>query len=290
MLAVVHDQQQLARPQILDHRRLDAEALLLLQPQRRRDSVAHRCTVVERGEFAEPHAVAEALLVASGGLEGEPRLADAADAGQRHQRALGAGRPLTRSTSRSRPTKLVARRGRSGVAAEVAPTRRPAVRPQHWQSRSPSRICWCTSRSGGLGIDAQLLDEPVAHLPVGVERVGLPAAAVLGEHQLPGQAFVERVGVQRRGELAEQLGVPSGAQRGVVAVQYDGKPFGFAGRCGRRSTHGVSSAANGSPRHRSSALSNRAAASGGSAVRAGLRRPSAGSGAGRPTTASVVST
>jgi hypothetical protein len=45
------------------------------------------------------------------------------------------------------------------------------------------------------GIDAQLVDESFAHLPVGLEGVGLPAAAVLGEHQVPGQAFVERMGV-----------------------------------------------------------------------------------------------
>ena len=37
------------------------------------------------------------------------------------------------------------------------------------------------------GVDAQLLDEPLAHQAIGVERVGLPAAAVLGEHQLTGQ-------------------------------------------------------------------------------------------------------
>ena len=30
----------------------------------------------------------------------------------------------------------------------------------------------------------------------GVERIGLPATAVLGQHQLPGQAFVERVSLQ----------------------------------------------------------------------------------------------
>ena len=88
VLAVVHDEQQLARPQILDHGLLDAEALLLLQPQRRGDGVAHRGAVVERRELAEPHAVAEAVLLARCDLEREPGLADAADPGQGHQRAL----------------------------------------------------------------------------------------------------------------------------------------------------------------------------------------------------------
>ena len=88
MLTVVNDEQQFSRPQVLDHRRVDAETLLLLQLQRRRHRVAHRCTVVERCEFAEPRAVAEALLVTSRGLEGKPRLADSTDAGQCHKRAL----------------------------------------------------------------------------------------------------------------------------------------------------------------------------------------------------------
>ena len=78
-------------------------------------------------------------------------------------------------------------------------------------------------------IDTELVDEPFAHLPIGVESVGLPAAAVLGQHQLPCQALVERVGLQSRSELAEQIGVPSGAQRGVVAIQRDRKPLHLKG-------------------------------------------------------------
>ena len=88
MLAVVHHQQQFACPQVLDHGGFDIEALLLLQPQCRRDCVADRRSVVERRELAEPRAVAEALLFAAGGLEGEPGLADAADTGQRHKRTF----------------------------------------------------------------------------------------------------------------------------------------------------------------------------------------------------------
>ena len=91
VLAIVHDQQQLACPQILDDGLLDAEALLLLQPQSRRDGMAHRGAVVERREFADTHAVTEAVLLARCGLEGEPGLADAADPGQRDQRALAQG-------------------------------------------------------------------------------------------------------------------------------------------------------------------------------------------------------
>ena len=78
-------------------------------------------------------------------------------------------------------------------------------------------------------IDAELVDEPFAHLSIGVESVGLPAAAVLGQHQLPCQALVEGVGLQSRSELAEQVGVPSGAQRGVVAIQRDRKPLHLKG-------------------------------------------------------------
>ena len=224
VLAIVHDQQQLACPQILDHGRLDAEALLLLQPQSGRDGMGHRGAVVERREFADTHAVAEAVLLARCGLEGEPGLADAADPGQRDQRALAQGGGNAQH--------LVLAPDEAGRAPWQA-GRRPAnreyrrLRNTRWGFAVEDLLVHPAQRRAG--IDAQLVDESFAHLPVGLEGVGLPAAAVLGEHQLPGQAFVERMGVQCRGELHEQLCVSSCAERDVVAVQCDGKPLGLQG-------------------------------------------------------------
>jgi hypothetical protein len=51
------------------------------------------------------------------------------------------------------------------------------------------------SAQSRAGFNAQLVYEPVAHLPVGVERVGLPSTAVLGNHQLTGHAFIQRIGL-----------------------------------------------------------------------------------------------
>ena len=79
VLAVVHDQQQRARPQKLDHGGLDAKALLLLQPQRRGNGVIDGRTVIERRELAEARAVVELLLESAGDLEGQSGLSDPAD-------------------------------------------------------------------------------------------------------------------------------------------------------------------------------------------------------------------
>ena len=92
VLAVVHHQQHRARPQKLDHGGLDAEALLLLQPQCRSDGVTDSRTVIERSELAERCAVVELFFQPTGDLEGQSGLSDAADAGQRHQRTARQGR------------------------------------------------------------------------------------------------------------------------------------------------------------------------------------------------------
>ena len=81
----------------------------------------------------------------------------------------------------------------------------------------------------GAGINAQLLDKPLTHQPIGLERPCLPAAAVLGEHQLSRQAFVQWVRLRRHHELTEQVRVPPRLQRGVVAIQCDRNPFRFNG-------------------------------------------------------------
>src|SRR6476661_6286219 len=72
-------------------------------------------------------------------------------------------------------------------------------------------------------IDAQFFDESLTHLPIRLERLRLPTTAVLGEHQLTGDTFIQRMPLQRRRELTEQLLVPPDVQESVVSVQFSRK-------------------------------------------------------------------
>ena len=146
VLTVVDHQQQFARPQVLDHRLLDVQALPLLQPQRRRNGVAHRRAVVQRRKFAHPHTVAEALLLA---VRRPPA------------RAGSCRRRRPRSASPAGPHAAPRRRARFLLAADEAgraPRQRkgrrqaPAAAPERrrgWPRDSPSRICWCTLAARG---------------------------------------------------------------------------------------------------------------------------------------------
>jgi hypothetical protein len=75
------------------------------------------------------------------------------------------------------------------------------------------------------GVGAQLVGQPQAYLMVVGQRLARPAAAVQGQHQLPGQAFVQRAGCGGGGQLGKQLSVPPQPQRPVVAVQFGGQPL-----------------------------------------------------------------
>ncbi len=53
---------------------------------------------------------------------------------------------------------------------------------------------------------------------VGVERLGVPAAAVQGEHQLPAQSLPKRVAAYEPVELGDELRVASECQLGLDAL------------------------------------------------------------------------
>ncbi len=63
------------------------------------------------------------------------------------------------------------------------------------------------------GLQAELLDQGPARRLVGLQRLGLPPAAVERDHQLPVQALTQRVGGDQRLKLADDIGVT--AQRQV---------------------------------------------------------------------------
>ena len=73
-------------------------------------------------------------------------------------------------------------------------------------------------------LDAELADEPLARVLVGVERLGLAAAAVEREHQLGGEALVRRVLGHQPAQLADDLGVPAGGDVGLDAARERGDP------------------------------------------------------------------
>ena len=77
------------------------------------------------------------------------------------------------------------------------------------------------------GVRAQLFDEPIPHHAEVLERVCLPPTTELGQHELSGQAFVERMVRKHRRERWQQLAVASRFQARVVAVKSHRKPLGL---------------------------------------------------------------
>ena len=69
----------------------------------------------------------------------------------------------------------------------------------------------------GAGLDPELVDEDVAGVAVGLERVGLAAAAIQGEHQVRVQPLAPRVLGRELLKLTDQFGVAPGGQVGVDA-------------------------------------------------------------------------
>ena len=65
-----------------------------------------------------------------------------------------------------------------------------------------SRDAWAE-----LGVDAEFVVEQPPGVGVDAERLGLPPAAVEGEHQLGAQPFAQRVFGGERGQFGDHLGV-----------------------------------------------------------------------------------
>ena len=71
------------------------------------------------------------------------------------------------------------------------------------------------------GVDAELLDEGLARGAVGGERVGLPAGAVEREHELRARPLAQRLGLDERLELGDELGVAAQREVGLDALLDD---------------------------------------------------------------------
>ncbi|OLE22039.1 MAG: hypothetical protein AUG49_20395 [Catenulispora sp. 13_1_20CM_3_70_7] len=80
------------------------------------------------------------------------------------------------------------------------------------------------------GIGAQFAGEPLPHSPVRLQRVGLAAVAEQREHQLAGQALVQRMLLRPRGQPGEQHPVPALPQLEVRQFALSGLPLLVQGR------------------------------------------------------------
>ena len=76
-------------------------------------------------------------------------------------------------------------------------------------------------------LDAQLLVEQPAALPVRVERVGLPSRAVQGEHELPPQPLTQRVFLNESLELGNEPRVAAEIEVGSDPLFDCRKPLFF---------------------------------------------------------------
>ena len=116
------------------------------------------------------------------------------------------------------------------------------------------RICWCRSRSSRPGSTPSFRRAPSV-LSGNVQRLGLPSAAVEGEHQQLAQPLAQRVRRDERLQLAAvRLGVPPGVQIMVDALlerRRGGDPPGARSRTGRSGLWAKSES--GGPRQRASA-------------------------------------
>ena len=91
----------------------------------------------------------------------------------------------------------------------AAGARRPGVVGEDRLLQLPER---------GRGLEAELLVECLPRCAIGLERLGLAAAAVQRQHELATQPLAQRMLPHERLELADQLRVPSAAQVGLDAV------------------------------------------------------------------------
>jgi hypothetical protein len=76
------------------------------------------------------------------------------------------------------------------------------------------------------GIAAELVGQASLNQPEMRQRVGLPPAPVQGDHELPGQPFVERVRLRGGGYLGQEPRVFPAPQQQVVVVEAGRLPFG----------------------------------------------------------------
>ena len=77
---------------------------------------------------------------------------------------------------------------------------------------------------GGARLDAELVDEQTARVPIDVERLGLPAGAVERSHERRAEPLAQRVRLHEHLELGDELGVVPERQVGFDAPLEGAQP------------------------------------------------------------------
>ena len=156
-------------------------------------SAAHRCQLDEGGAVSEAHREAVRQL------EREPRLADAAGAGERQEpHAVLSQQPLRVGELAASPEQR-RRRQRHRVRMALGDDR--LERGIVVQDRALQTLKRRTR------LDAELIVERPSRALVLLQRVCLPIRPVEREHQLATQALPQRLGRDERLELSDEFGV-----------------------------------------------------------------------------------
>ena len=171
-------------------------------PERADDRRGYVLGPLHGGERHEARTVGEVRLDGTGSLEREPRLAHAARPRQRQQPDRCGAQSLADRCEVVLATDRAIRRRRQRAVAQRARRRPPGVAAV---GRPAARGGWGIERGVvgedrlvevmqlGSRLDPELLDEDLARVAVGLQRVGLAAAAVQREHQLRVQPLAPRM-------------------------------------------------------------------------------------------------
>ena len=124
----------------------------------------------------------------------------------------------------------------------------------------------------GPGLDAQFGHQAAADLPEHGECLGSLAGPVPGSHEHPGEALVQRVAGQRRGQLGGGLPFPAAGEHARQAVLQHREAFLGQPVLDRRTRSVSGASASAGPFQSASAASNSGMAAGPSAARAARPR------------------
>ena len=225
------------------------------------DRRGHVLGSVHGGERHEVRAVGEVGLDGARGLEREPRLADAAGPGEREQPHGPVAQPFAeraRAHARDRSSGSAAPAARSRGPSPVSAARdaRSAARRRRARGDAgPARriACW-SSLQLRARLDARAARRGRAGVPVGVQRVGLAAAAIQREHQLRRAAAraADAAATSAASSATSSAWRPSARSASIARLQRR-QPQLLQARDLRRRERLDAKSASGGPRHSSSA-------------------------------------
>ena len=202
VLAVVEHDHRVAVAEALDGpllgRRRRVARRPALAPARRSPEATASATATgwrHGRQLDEPHLAA--VGEAADQLERQSGLADAAGPDDRRQPGRGDGVGRARPARRRRPT--------NDVSGDRHARGRPATIGVEGDRRGERRIVGehrpLEALQLGPGIEAELVEQVLAGVPVGLQRVGLPTGPVEGDDQLGPEPLAQRV-AGRRGRRA----------------------------------------------------------------------------------------